>query len=73
MTGQDVCAAYIRRACEQSLRRLGTDRIDLYQLHLGALPQVPRRLPAAQCQLLSASCSVAEPAGSALTPGRCPG
>ena len=25
--------AYVRRACEDSLRRLGTDRIDLYQLH----------------------------------------
>jgi aryl-alcohol dehydrogenase-like predicted oxidoreductase len=38
MTGEDTSAAYIRRACQQSLRRLGTDRIDLYQLHLGALP-----------------------------------
>lgn len=37
-TGQDVSPAHIRRACEESLRRLGTDRIDLYQLHLGALP-----------------------------------
>jgi aryl-alcohol dehydrogenase-like predicted oxidoreductase len=26
-------AAYIGRACDDSLRRLGTDRIDLYQLH----------------------------------------
>jgi aryl-alcohol dehydrogenase-like predicted oxidoreductase len=26
-------AAYVARACEDSLRRLGTDRIDLYQLH----------------------------------------
>jgi aryl-alcohol dehydrogenase-like predicted oxidoreductase len=26
-------AAYIERACEDSLRRLSTDRIDLYQLH----------------------------------------
>jgi aryl-alcohol dehydrogenase-like predicted oxidoreductase len=26
-------AAYVRRAVEDSLRRLGTDRIDLYQLH----------------------------------------
>jgi aryl-alcohol dehydrogenase-like predicted oxidoreductase len=26
-------AAYITRACDDSLRRLGTDRIDLYQLH----------------------------------------
>jgi aryl-alcohol dehydrogenase-like predicted oxidoreductase len=38
MTGQDVSAAYIRRACEESLRRLGTGRIDLYQLHRGGLP-----------------------------------
>ncbi len=38
MTGQDVSAAYIRRACQDSLRRLGTDRIDLYLLHLGGLP-----------------------------------
>ncbi len=29
----DWSAAYCRRACEESLRRLGTDRIDLYQLH----------------------------------------
>jgi len=26
-------ADYVRRACEDSLRRLGTDHIDLYQLH----------------------------------------
>src|SRR6516165_3355068 len=26
-------AAYVHRACEDSLRRLGTDRIDLYQIH----------------------------------------
>ncbi|HEY7676366.1 MAG TPA: aldo/keto reductase [Candidatus Methylomirabilis sp.] len=30
---QDWSPAFIRRACEESLRRLGTDRIDLYQLH----------------------------------------
>lgn len=30
---QDWSPAFIRTACEQSLRRLGTDRIDLYQLH----------------------------------------
>ena len=29
----DWSPAFIRRACEESLRRLGTDRIDLYQLH----------------------------------------
>jgi aryl-alcohol dehydrogenase-like predicted oxidoreductase len=31
---------YVRRACEDSLRRLGTDRIDLYQLHAPD-PSVP--------------------------------
>jgi aryl-alcohol dehydrogenase-like predicted oxidoreductase len=46
-------AAYVRRACEDSLKRLGTDRIDLYQLHfpdqatgieetLGALDELVR-------------------------------
>lgn len=34
--GSDVSPAYVRRACEASLRRLDTDRIDLYQLHGGA-------------------------------------
>jgi aryl-alcohol dehydrogenase-like predicted oxidoreductase len=33
--GIDVSPAYLRSACEASLRRLGTDRIDLYQLHPG--------------------------------------
>ena len=32
--------AYVARACEDSLRRLGTDRIDLYQLHAPD-PSVP--------------------------------
>ncbi|GAA2699706.1 aldo/keto reductase [Micromonospora olivasterospora] len=40
-TGQDASPEYLRRAVRDSLRRLGTDRIDLYQLHLGDLP-VPR-------------------------------
>lgn len=30
---QGASPAYVRRAVEDSLRRLGTDRIDLYQLH----------------------------------------
>src|SRR6188472_250697 len=34
--GTDASPAYARRACEASLRRLGTDRIDLYLLHAGA-------------------------------------
>src|SRR5262249_2405884 len=37
-SGVDVSPGYIRRACRASLRRLGTDRIDLYQLHVGDLP-----------------------------------
>src|SRR5919204_4477087 len=37
MTGQDSSPAYVRSACEASLRRLGTDRVDLYQLHVGDL------------------------------------
>ncbi|MBN1642668.1 MAG: aldo/keto reductase [Anaerolineae bacterium] len=35
ITGADATPAYIRRACEASLRRLRTDWIDLYQFHLG--------------------------------------
>jgi aryl-alcohol dehydrogenase-like predicted oxidoreductase len=48
ITGQDVTPGYIGRACRASLRRLGTDRIDLYQLHLGDLP-------AAQAQEVAAT------------------
>jgi aryl-alcohol dehydrogenase-like predicted oxidoreductase len=33
-TGPDASREYIRRACEASLRRLNSDYIDLYQLHL---------------------------------------
>nr|BCJ78223.1 putative aldo/keto reductase [Niallia circulans] len=33
----DVSPAYIRQACEKSLKRLGTDYIDLYQIHTGSL------------------------------------
>lgn len=35
-SGEDVSPAAIRRACEDSLRRLGLDSIGLYQLHGGA-------------------------------------
>jgi aryl-alcohol dehydrogenase-like predicted oxidoreductase len=35
MTGHDASPAYIQRACEASLRRLGTDHIDVYQFHIG--------------------------------------
>jgi aryl-alcohol dehydrogenase-like predicted oxidoreductase len=38
LTGEDATPAYVRRAAEASLGRLGTDHIDLFQLHLNALP-----------------------------------
>jgi aryl-alcohol dehydrogenase-like predicted oxidoreductase len=34
----DTSPSYLRRALEASLRRLGTDHIDLYQLHVAAAP-----------------------------------
>lgn len=34
----DASPAYVRKALEASLRRLGTDRIDLYQLHVWEYP-----------------------------------
>ncbi|MBB3126888.1 aryl-alcohol dehydrogenase-like predicted oxidoreductase [Paenibacillus rhizosphaerae] len=37
-TGSNASREYIKSACEASLRRLGTDYIDLYQFHLGDYP-----------------------------------
>jgi aryl-alcohol dehydrogenase-like predicted oxidoreductase len=33
--GSDLSAAHIRKACDESLRRLGVEHIDLYQIHPG--------------------------------------
>lgn len=38
MTGRDATPDGMRRQLAESLRRLGTDHVDLYQLHLGDLP-----------------------------------
>ncbi|MBL8063706.1 MAG: aldo/keto reductase [Anaerolineales bacterium] len=38
VTGDDSSPAGIRKACEDSLRRLGTDYIDLYQFHDNGFP-----------------------------------
>jgi aryl-alcohol dehydrogenase-like predicted oxidoreductase len=40
ITGTNTTPGYIRAACAASLRRLGTDYIDLYQLHVGNVPLV---------------------------------
>lgn len=37
LVGEDTTPAYIRKALEASLTRLGTDYIDLYQIHNGTL------------------------------------
>ena len=37
VTGSDASPEYVKRACEASLKRLNTDFIDLYQLHIGDL------------------------------------
>ena len=37
---QDVSPAFIRKACEESLKRLGTDYIDIYQLHNAKMEHV---------------------------------
>jgi aryl-alcohol dehydrogenase-like predicted oxidoreductase len=39
---QDFSAGYIRRACEESLRRLKRDRIDFYQLHNPKMDTIER-------------------------------
>ncbi|MET8358288.1 aldo/keto reductase [Micromonospora sp. NPDC005171] len=41
--GTDTSPAFAVRSLEDSLRRLGTDHVDLYQLHINALP-VPAAL-----------------------------
>lgn len=44
--GTDTTPGYVRRALEASLRRLGTDHVDLYQFHVAAAP--PQDAPALQ-------------------------
>ncbi|MDE2482837.1 MAG: aldo/keto reductase [bacterium] len=37
---QDVSPAFIRKALDESLKRLGTDYVDIYQLHNAKMPHV---------------------------------
>ncbi len=39
---QDFSADHIRRSCEESLRRLGMERLDLYQLHCVPMETIQR-------------------------------
>lgn len=38
LTGSDVTPAYARLACHASMKRLRTDHIDLFQIHIGDIP-----------------------------------
>jgi aryl-alcohol dehydrogenase-like predicted oxidoreductase len=57
--GTDLSPAYLRRACDASLRRLDTDRIDVYLIHDGlAGPEdAPARRSSAQssCAVLAST------------------
>lgn len=55
MTGNEGSVEYLRRAVEGSLRRLGTDRIDLYQLHVGDLGLEEAALLRDECEALVAA------------------
>jgi aryl-alcohol dehydrogenase-like predicted oxidoreductase len=52
LTGYDGSVEHLRRAVEGSLRRLNTDRIDLYQLHNGDLPLEQAALLRDECEAL---------------------
>jgi aryl-alcohol dehydrogenase-like predicted oxidoreductase len=52
LPGADGTPEYLRWAVAQSLRRLGTDRIDIYQLHVNELPLAQAEDLIATCEAL---------------------
>jgi aryl-alcohol dehydrogenase-like predicted oxidoreductase len=70
LTGTDPSPAYARRALEASLRRLGTDRVDLWQLHLGDLAPALAEDLVALCETLVDQGSVRAYGWSTDDPGR---
>ncbi|MGI5503337.1 aldo/keto reductase [Lentzea sp. CA-135723] len=55
LTGYNGSVDYLRRAVEGSLRRLGTDYVDLYQLHLGDLGLDEAAVLRDECEALVAA------------------
>jgi len=49
---KDFSPAYLRTACEKSLKRLGVDTIDLFQLHNPSLETIQRKDAVATLELL---------------------
>jgi aryl-alcohol dehydrogenase-like predicted oxidoreductase len=69
----DWSPAFVRRACEASLRRLNTDRIDLYQLHNPRLDALQNEDLFATLEALKAEgkiCAYGAALGPALKPDR---
>lgn len=57
--GADDSAAYARRALIASLKRLGTNHVDLYPLHIGARGATPERGPRNSLTTARSSCGTA--------------
>jgi len=67
--GRNLKKDYILRACEASLRRLRTDRIDLYQTHFDDEATPPEETMQAYAQLIAAG-KVRAIGASNVSPGR---
>ena len=68
LTGVDASPAYARTALDASLRRLDTDWVDLYLLHLADLPIAERRISSRCSRTWSTRARSARTAGRRTTP-----